>query len=212
AATIRSAPEGLAAGAWPGPGTTAGSSKYGMVRPMNPRPNAGSTGRSKAAITSSGPDGQTATGRTPGAPGAGAVTWPDARGGPAMRRSNHQGGCIGIRRAPARPGRTTAGRAGRASGHWASRPDSFMMGILPRRQHGGTDAGAPAAPAGEGAGDLQHPERPGARNRPQPAAEPATAKEPFDIDEAFRRLRRAVAHLPKAAMFDLRDRGYATPF
>ena len=37
-------------------------------------------------------------------------------------------------------------------------------------------------------------------------------KEPFDIDEAFRRLRPAVAGLPKAAMFDLRDRGYATPF
>ena len=49
-------------------------------------------------------------------------------------------------------------------------------------------------------------------SRPQPEAEPATAKEPFDIDEAFRRLRRAVADLPKAAMFDLRDRGYATPF
>jgi endonuclease III len=38
------------------------------------------------------------------------------------------------------------------------------------------------------------------------------AKEPFDVDEAFRRLRRAVAGLPKAAMFDLRDRGFDTPF
>ena len=37
-------------------------------------------------------------------------------------------------------------------------------------------------------------------------------KEPFDIDEAFRRLRLAVAGLPKAAMFDLRDRGYSSPF
>ena len=37
-------------------------------------------------------------------------------------------------------------------------------------------------------------------------------KEPFDIDEAFRRLRSAVADLPKAAMFDLRDRGYGSPF
>ena len=37
-------------------------------------------------------------------------------------------------------------------------------------------------------------------------------KEPFDIDEAFRRLRRAVADLPKAAMFALRDRGYDSPF
>ncbi len=37
-------------------------------------------------------------------------------------------------------------------------------------------------------------------------------KEPFDIDEAFRRLRVAVAGLPKAAMFDLRDRGFSSPF
>jgi len=37
-------------------------------------------------------------------------------------------------------------------------------------------------------------------------------KEPFDIDEAFRRLRGAVAGLPKAAMFDLRDRGHGSPF
>jgi endonuclease-3 len=38
------------------------------------------------------------------------------------------------------------------------------------------------------------------------------SKEPFDIDEVFRRLRRAVAAVPKAAMFDLRDRGYSSPF
>jgi endonuclease-3 len=38
------------------------------------------------------------------------------------------------------------------------------------------------------------------------------AKEPFDIDEVFRRLRKAVVALPKAAMFDLRDRGYSSPF
>lgn len=37
-------------------------------------------------------------------------------------------------------------------------------------------------------------------------------REPFDIDEAFRRLRRATADLPKAAMFDLRDRGFSSPF
>ena len=36
--------------------------------------------------------------------------------------------------------------------------------------------------------------------------------EPFDIDEAFRRLRTALADKPKAAMFDLRDRGYPSPF
>jgi endonuclease-3 len=38
------------------------------------------------------------------------------------------------------------------------------------------------------------------------------ATEPFDVDEAFRRLRKAVAPYAKAAMFDLRDRGYASPF
>lgn len=38
------------------------------------------------------------------------------------------------------------------------------------------------------------------------------AKAPFDVDEAFRRLRIATAGLPKAAMFELRDRGHASPF
>jgi endonuclease-3 len=37
-------------------------------------------------------------------------------------------------------------------------------------------------------------------------------KEPFDIDEVFRRLRRAVKGLTNAAMFDLRDRGFGSPF
>jgi endonuclease-3 len=37
-------------------------------------------------------------------------------------------------------------------------------------------------------------------------------KQPFDIDEVFRRLRVAVADLPKAAMFELRDRGFDAPF
>jgi endonuclease-3 len=37
-------------------------------------------------------------------------------------------------------------------------------------------------------------------------------KECFDFDEAFRRLRAAVAGLPKAAMFELRDRGYGSLF
>ena len=47
----------------------------------------------------------------------------------------------------------------------------------------------------------------------RPAAlTPAEGKEPFDIDEVFRRLRQAVADLPKAAMFDLRDQGYGSPF
>lgn len=34
----------------------------------------------------------------------------------------------------------------------------------------------------------------------------------FDIDEAFRRLREALSGRPKAAMFELRDRGRASPF
>ena len=49
-------------------------------------------------------------------------------------------------------------------------------------------------------------------DRLPPVPEPGPAKEPFDVDEVFRRLRLAVAGLPKAAMFDLRDRGFSTPF
>ncbi|MBV9748314.1 MAG: endonuclease III [Acetobacteraceae bacterium] len=37
-------------------------------------------------------------------------------------------------------------------------------------------------------------------------------KKPFDIHEAFRRLDLVCAGLPKAAMFELRDEGYASPF
>ncbi len=44
-----------------------------------------------------------------------------------------------------------------------------------------------------------------------PEASTPTA-EPFDIDEVFRRLRAQLADMPKAAMFDLRDRGYSSPF
>ncbi|WP_434624608.1 endonuclease III domain-containing protein [Azospirillum sp. B2RO_4] len=40
----------------------------------------------------------------------------------------------------------------------------------------------------------------------------SSASQSFDIDEAFRRLRIAVAPYPKAAMFELRDRGHASPF
>jgi endonuclease-3 len=40
----------------------------------------------------------------------------------------------------------------------------------------------------------------------------AGIEEPFDIDEVFRRLRKAVSGLPKAAMFELRDRGFGSPF
>ena len=45
-----------------------------------------------------------------------------------------------------------------------------------------------------------------------PDAAPRADKEPFDIHEVFRRLRRVCAPWPKAAMFELRDRGYAGPF
>jgi len=47
---------------------------------------------------------------------------------------------------------------------------------------------------------------------PRPAATPAPGKDPFDIDLVFRLLREATANLPKAAMFELRDRGYGSPF
>jgi endonuclease III len=39
-----------------------------------------------------------------------------------------------------------------------------------------------------------------------------STKAPFDIHEVFRRLRRALVGIPKAAMFELRDRGHGTPF
>lgn len=51
---------------------------------------------------------------------------------------------------------------------------------------------------------------------PDPAPSPpdvaAAGKDPFDIHEVFRRLRAACARLPKAAMFQLRDEGYDTPY
>src|SRR3954447_21941290 len=48
--------------------------------------------------------------------------------------------------------------------------------------------------------------------RRQATAPSPELKEPLDIDEGFRRLRQAVRDLPKAAMFDLRDRGFGSPF
>jgi endonuclease-3 len=39
-----------------------------------------------------------------------------------------------------------------------------------------------------------------------------TNKLPFDIAEVVRRIRKAVEPFPKAAMFDLADRGWTTPF
>src|SRR3954469_24412601 len=62
------------------------------------------------------------------------------------------------------------------------------------------------------AGGTTGPSR-GWRVMPQThAVTPETGKEPLDIDAVFERLRRAVTDLPKAAMFDLRDRGYGSPF
>ncbi len=40
----------------------------------------------------------------------------------------------------------------------------------------------------------------------------STAKQPFDIDLALRRIEAAVEPYPKAAMFELAELGYATPF
>ena len=52
------------------------------------------------------------------------------------------------------------------------------------------------------------PEHPASLSRDTAAG----SKEPFDIHEVFRRLRAACASLPKAAMFQLRDEGYDTPY
>jgi len=41
---------------------------------------------------------------------------------------------------------------------------------------------------------------------------PNPTKLPFNYDEAFRRLRQMLEGHPRAAMFDLRDRGHASPF
>ncbi|MBY0336046.1 MAG: endonuclease III [Acetobacteraceae bacterium] len=42
------------------------------------------------------------------------------------------------------------------------------------------------------------------------SASPHAAREPFEWDEAFRRLRAHLAGKPKAAMFELRDRGHGS--
>lgn len=53
-----------------------------------------------------------------------------------------------------------------------------------------------------------------ARTRTKTPGKPnqSASNGPFDIDEVFRRLRKAVAPYPMAAMFDVRDRGHGTPF
>jgi len=43
-------------------------------------------------------------------------------------------------------------------------------------------------------------------------SEPQLSKQPFDIDEAFARLRLAVAPFARAALFELRDEGFASAF
>ncbi|MFL5254564.1 MAG: endonuclease III domain-containing protein [Rhodopila sp.] len=56
---------------------------------------------------------------------------------------------------------------------------------------------------------------PAPRSRLMPSAARTTLssrKEPFDVDEVFCRLRIAVADVPKAAMFELRDRGHGSLF
>jgi endonuclease-3 len=45
-----------------------------------------------------------------------------------------------------------------------------------------------------------------------PAPVGGEGEEPLDVDEIFRRLRAATAGLPKAAMFELRDRGHGSAF
>src|SRR5438876_2891306 len=37
-------------------------------------------------------------------------------------------------------------------------------------------------------------------------------KQPFDIDIAMERIREAVRHFPKAALFELADAGFSSPF
>lgn len=46
----------------------------------------------------------------------------------------------------------------------------------------------------------------------QPIDSGRGASEPFDIDVAIEQLREAVAPFPKAAMFELAERGYSSPF
>jgi endonuclease III len=46
----------------------------------------------------------------------------------------------------------------------------------------------------------------------RPRSRPATEKEPFDIQEAIRRLREAVCPYPKAALFELAAEGHDTLF
>jgi endonuclease-3 len=77
---------------------------------------------------------------------------------------------------------------------------------------GGTNAGRRPAGRRSATTGRGGPGDPTSGAAGPPVGDRTTAKEAFDIDEVFRRLRLATAALPKAAMFDLRDRGYASPF
>jgi endonuclease-3 len=50
-----------------------------------------------------------------------------------------------------------------------------------------------------------------ASQTPAPGA-PAEPKQPFDIDQAMSRIREAVRPFPKAALFELAEEGYRSPF
>jgi endonuclease-3 len=57
----------------------------------------------------------------------------------------------------------------------------------------------------------REPSRPRKEIPPVPEELPA-GKEPFDIDVALRRVARAVEGVPKAALFELAERGFSSPF
>lgn len=73
-----------------------------------------------------------------------------------------------------------------------------------------SDHAAPATPPAKPRRAPARATRPAAV--PPADTAPPPGKDAFDIDEAFRRLRAATAGLPKAAMFDLRDRGHGSAF
>src|SRR5437867_7762255 len=50
------------------------------------------------------------------------------------------------------------------------------------------------------------------RGRKNSGTEPPSGKQPFDIDEVMRRLRDAVQPFAKAALFELADEGFNSPF
>src|SRR5947207_1760396 len=110
-----------------------------MVRPMNDVASIGSIGRSKAAITSSGPGGQTATGRTSGSQAAAAVTWAEPLGAPAPSRRIATESRIKTRRAADRP--HMAAVVAREIPVRTFRESETVDGISGEARSGGPDAG-----------------------------------------------------------------------